>query len=419
MKMTTLPTEALANSRDAVKERHGSTAAALVAAASHSLAEEGGVTSPKEAASQARELLRTLRIFEAAAHIEAAEKEEEASPAGSPKECNSKEFQEFRAALDMQLRALGAALQRLAGHPGLREQPAPCGAWLKSSSDTFLGVSVPVSPASLSTPGTDRTDCFKMGSGNSKPDVLKVAFDLDDNGRKVEAVVEFFPDGSASIEWAAFELPIPMPYVLCLVHEVDLLGEVVPFIVNSSVLHQFPWNEADRLVRVVSKPPIPFVSGLEGVAQRFCFDLLDTPWQAFALVEQGPKWESAQGQKGAQGQHWRQVPKPPPFQKGLRQVDMKSVVALGQPVGPEGKLTTILFSAKGKLKVPRNMLPDWLVAWLVKTTGRLVYQQALERVASFDSTKFGPRLKDSKLYAELHQRIAKFAEGRQAAAAAS
>lgn len=204
-----------------------------------------------------------------------------------------------------------------------------------------------------------------------------------------------------------------MAYVLCLVNEVDLLGEVVPYIVSSGVLHQFASNEADRLVRVVSKPPIPFVSGLESVAQRFGFDLLDTPWEALCLVEMGPEWERP---AGAEAEQWRQVPRPPPFQKGYRQVDVKSVVALGRPVGPEGKLSTILFSGKGALKVPRSLLPNWLVTWLVKTIGRLIYQQALERVATFDSSKFGPRLKDSSFYAELHRRIAQFANGKAAAA---
>ncbi len=54
-----------------------------------------------------------------------------------------------------------------------------------------------------------------------------------------------------------------MKKVCCLVHEFDLVKDIAPFVDVAEVLHQFPWNEPDRIVRVISRPPIPFVSGLE------------------------------------------------------------------------------------------------------------------------------------------------------------
>merc|ERR1712217_236233 len=211
-------------------------------------------------------------------------------------------------------------------------------------------------------------------------------------------------------QWTASDLPVPLSYLCCLIHEIDLLIDVAPFIVTSGVVHQFPWNDTDRLVRVVSKPPIPFVSGLEAVSQRFCFDLLDTPWEAFCLVDFGPEWTKV---PNASQEVWRGVPKPPPYQKGLKGVEVKKIVALGKPCGPEGKLTTIIFSGRGDLKVPRWMLPNSLITWLTKTVGRYVFEKAMELVAKFDSSNFAPRLTSNPLYSDVNERIAKFAERQQ------
>jgi hypothetical protein len=239
--------------------------------------------------------------------------------------------------------------------------------------------------------------------------VVETSFDLDGQGRTVQATVEFYPDGSADIQWSASNLPIPMAYLVCLVQEIDLLSELAPFVVSSGVVHQFPWNDADRLVRVASKPPIPFVQGFEVVAQRFGFDLLDTPWEGFCLVECGPDWQ--QGSSVGSSRH-RGVPRPAPTEKGFKQVEVKTVAALGRPVGAQGQQSTIIFSGAGNLKIPRNLLPNWLIQWLIQKVGTFIYQKALERVSEFDKTAFGPRLRASSLYATMHQRITQFTEAK-------
>jgi len=143
------------------------------------------------------------------------------------------------------------------------------------------------------------------------------------------------------------------------------------------------------------------------VSQRFGFDLLDTPWEGFCLVESGPDWQrdSSVGSTTHRG-----VPRPAPTQKGFKQLEVKTVAALGQPVGPRGQQSTIIFSAVGNLKIPRSLLPNWLIQWLIQKIGTVIYQKALERLAEFDNSSFGPRLRSSSLYATMHQRIDKFSE---------
>jgi hypothetical protein len=355
---------------------------------------------------QAALLLKGLRACDAALLLE-----------GSADE-TSRDQSELRAMLDMQLSSLGDALGVLGNHPGLSKLPSETG----SLPEVLLGIPVPNSPSSArsqSDRSLDRlaeksTTSISSTSTKGKRDVLEINFDLDDKGRHVEAVVEFFADGTVSLMWTAFKLPVPMPYVLCMVQEVDLLGDIAPFVKNAGVLHQFSSNEADRLIRVVSQPPIPMVAGLEAVSQRFGYDLLDTPWEAFCLVEIGPEWVDskkdtsegpAQKKKPVSTGQWRGVHKPPLFQKGLKEVDVKKVVALGCPVGPKGECTTILFSGKGDLKVPRWLLPNGLISWLVKLIGRFIYTRALDRVAKFDSSAHGERLRNSTFYPELYRRI--------------
>lgn len=350
---------------------------------------------------QATTLLKGLRACEAAVLLESSS----ASAGGKSEESSS-----LRALLEMQLRTLGDALETLGDHPGLSSLVAERDA----HPEVLMGIRVPSSPGSARSA---KSATSSRSAGACKRDVLEIKFDLDDEGRWVEAVVEFFPDGTALLMWTAFDLPVPLPYVLCMVHEVDLLGDIAPFVKDAGVLHQFSSNEADRLVRVISQPPIPMVSGLEAVAQRFGYDLLDTPWEAFCLVEVGPEWSSGNdaspspppAQKGpakpATAEQWRGVDRPPIYQKGLKQVDVKKVVALGCPAGPTGECTTIIFSGRGDLKVPRMLLSNWLISWLVKLIGKFIYGRARDRVAKFDSSAHGDRLRSSSFYPELYRRI--------------
>lgn len=361
-----------------------------------------------EVEAQARALLHRLRAREAAALLQQREGDE--TPSSNA----------LRDALQLQLQSLGDALESLAHHPGLRPtdpmqeaaQTASVTATASDDpadvSDEFFGVHVPLSPSSARS----RSSVNMSPAASVKPDILEIAFDLDDQGHRVEAVVEFKLDGTASIQWTAMELPVPLSHVLCLVQEIDLIGDLIPYVQSAAMLHQFPWNQADQLVRVISKPPIPFVPGLEAISQRFGFDLLDTPWAGFCLVECGPSWTKSSGSSD----NWRGVPKPPTFQAGLKQVEVKTIVALGRPSGKQGELTTILFSGKGDLKVPRKLLPNWLVTWLVKAIGRFVYQHTLDCVAKFDATEHGKRLHGSRgtFYSDMNQRIRQFAEAMSA-----
>jgi len=219
----------------------------------------------------AKDLLRKLQICEAAAELQ------EHGPEDSPAE--------FQEAMSRQLQALAAALDKLGGNPGLSGKDS-LSSGSNNNAEVLLGVSVPMSPNAAA--GSKKNGRNVSSSETRKRDVVEVNFDLDGQGRTVQATVEFYPDGNMDIHWSASNLPIPMASVVCFVQEIDLLSELAPFVVSSGVVHQFPWNDADRLVRVASKPPIPLVSGVEAVTQRFGFDLLDTPWTGFCFVECGP-----------------------------------------------------------------------------------------------------------------------------------
>jgi len=243
----------------------------------------------------------------------------------------------------------------------------------------------------------------------AKRDVLEVKIDLDGNGLLVDAFIEFFPDGSVASEWVATDLPIPLSYMVCLANEIDLLPEIAPFMVKAEVVKQFDTNEADRIVRIVSKPPIPFVAGFEQTSTSLSFDLFDTPWRGICLVQNNPKWEAASKDQRPQ---WRGCPQPNPFQAGLREIDVKRVVALARPSGERGELTTIVFSAKGDLKLPRSMIPNWLISWLAQQIGKFLYQRTLARISKFDETEHGERLRNhsTSFYSDLHRRIAEFVQ---------
>jgi len=379
----------------------------------------------EEEEKEARDLLSSLRAYEAAARLS-----DGASIAG-PAEGNGGGIagaggESLRGALDLQLGALEAALECL------REAPTP------ADSDGEKGPASPrtcksgKSTKSTKSVGRAKSTPWMSGPSTPKRDVLEINFDLDSDGHRVEALVEFFPDGMASIRWTAAELPVPLPYIVCMVNEVDLFGEIAPFIESAVTLHQFPWNEADRLVRIVSRPPIPLVSGLEAVHQRFGFDLLDTPYEGFCMVDGPPIWEKVPptaaavgggagdpGGGGTEDVHYRGVPRAPPARKGLRQVDVKNGVALGRPVGHRGELTTITFFGMGDLKVPRMILPNKLITILVTQIGRFIFRRARERVAGFEASEHGARLRGSAFYATLHRRIAAFVEARAGGAAAS
>jgi len=88
------------------------------------------------------------------------------------------------------------------------------------------------------------------------------------------------------------------------------------------------------------------------------------------------------------------------------------MAALGRPVGTTGQQSTIIFSGSANLKIPRKLLPNWLIQWLIQKMDTFIYQKALERVAEFDNSSFGPRLRTSSLYATMHQRITQFSEAK-------
>jgi len=383
-----------------VLESHTEAPASVLPEAVHGIVNGVSEANDGPIEAQAWALLKGLRACEAALLLDGSSASMSAESSG------------LRSLLDMQLRMLGDALETLGDHPGLSTLVAK----KEAHPEVLMGISVPSSPSSAQSAKSARTS--RSEKSPRKRDVLEINFDLDEHGRRVEAVVEFCPDGGASLMWTAFDLPVPLPYVLCMVQEVDLLGDIAPYVKDAGVLHQFSSNEADRLVRVISQPPIPMVSGLEAVSQRFGYDLLDTPWEAFCLVEVGPDWSSgsqasltpSSAQKspktaGNPLEQWRGVSRPPPYQKGLKQVDVKKVVALGCPAGPTGQCTTILFSGAGDLKVPRGLLPNWLISWLVKLIGKFIYQRALDRVDKFDSSAHGARLRASDFYPELYRRI--------------
>merc|ERR1719330_261531 len=269
-------------------------------------------------------------------------------------------------------------------------------------------VDVPVGPTLSARPSEASS---KGGAAreavDAKRDVLELRIQLDDK-RHAEVTMEFFPDSSVAVEWTAFDLPFSLPMVLCLVHEVDLIGEFAPYIAKAQVVHQFPWNEADRLVRVVSQPPIPGISALEIVAQRFGFDLLDTPWGGLCMVESSPIWSEAAA--GA-GEKWRGARRPA-VHPGAKQIDVRQLAALAQPGGTRGELTTLIVSTNAHVKIPRSWLPNWLVSWLITKVGQMIYRHALDRVAKIDSTEHGKRLrgKTSRLYEHLRGRIQAFIE---------
>merc|ERR1712232_993378 len=162
------------------------------------------------------------------------------------------------------------------------------------------------------------------------------------------------------------------------------------------------------------------------VNQRFGFDLLDTDWRGFVAVAFGPDWggkASGPAKANKDGSNsgsgissggadsssssagtWRGVERPPPYQKHFKQVEVKRLAALGRPVGQKGLCTTIFFCGHGNLNVPRSLLPNWVISWLVKLIGRFVYKKALELVSAFDTSEHGKRLRVSGFYAEVRKR---------------
>lgn len=316
-------------------------------------AEAGACPEAKpDAEHEALELCKSLQAHKAWARLGA-------SVAARPRtRCQGEE--DLYSGLRRQAVALEAAMKALRQH-----HPLLCRV------DTERGAQ---STATAPTPAAD------ANSGDGKEasrDVIEVDFDLDDRGPRMQAKIEFMSDGSVAASMVAMDLPIHLTHAICMVNEVDLAKDLAPYVEHSGALHQFPWNEADKLVRMVSKPPIPLVAGLEVIAQRFAFDLLDTPLGGFCLYETNPCWRGSPPS-------YRGVQKPAPFRKGLKQVDVQATVALGRPSGPDGELTSVVVAATGDLKVPRRLLPNWLVTWLFKLIAKHVYRQVLDRVAQFE-----------------------------------
>jgi len=51
--------------------------------------------------------------------------------------------------------------------------------------------------------------------------------------------------------------------------------------------------------------------------------------------------------------------------------EIKTMAALGRPVGTTGQQSTIIFSGSANLKIPRKLLPNSLIQWLIQKTGHL------------------------------------------------
>mmetsp|Transcript_115071 Transcript_115071/g.330621 ORF Transcript_115071/g.330621 Transcript_115071/m.330621 type:complete len:457 (+) Transcript_115071:77-1447(+) len=352
---------------------------------------EGGCGEAALRDDEVRALFAQLRVVEAAALLEQQQGSAEGGDGGGDPG--------LRDDLHLHLEQLSEALDVLAGHPSMSALAE--GAATPAMPERLLGVPLA---------GTVRDARAREAQApKAKRDVLEVKIDLDGNGLLVDAFIEFFPDGSVASEWVATDLPIPLSYMVCLANEIDLLPEIAPFMVKAEVVKQFDTNEADRIVRIVSKPPIPFVAGFEQTSTSLSFDLFDTPWRGICLVQNNPKWEAASKDQRPQ---WRGCPQPNPFQAGLREIDVKRVVALARPSGERGELTTIVFSAKGDLKLPRSMIPNWLISWLAQQIGKFLYQRTLARISKFDETEHGERLRNhsTSFYSDLHRRIAEFVQ---------
>jgi len=399
--------------------------------------EAGDDEERRDAHEEALRLLGQLRPIEAASLLE-----RQVGPASSEMSDRTSALEDV---LQLQLAALEKALLTLGAHPGLQDQANVDGSPLSARtggstssrnsgasgvggasttvpSPSLFGARIPMSPAEAveQAEGAARKSAdaaavaARKASGNAAAappppltprDLVDISFQLDDAGHSAEGVLEFFPDGkTVSVQWVAKDLPVTLQHAIAFIHEIDLLVDMVPFLVCAEVLHQFPWNSADRLVRVASRPPIPFVAGLEAVAQRFGFDLLDTPWAGLCLVESGPRWLDSEPNAQCRPLH-RGVPKPPPYASGFRSVEVKNMCALARPTGRRGELTTIICSASGDLKVPRSLLPNWLISYLVKTIGRMVFARAMDRVAKFDSSEHGARIQGNPFYKDLSERI--------------
>eukprot|EP00927_Polykrikos_kofoidii_P036893 TRINITY_DN31106_c0_g1_i1.p1 TRINITY_DN31106_c0_g1~~TRINITY_DN31106_c0_g1_i1.p1 ORF type:complete len:500 (+),score=67.14 TRINITY_DN31106_c0_g1_i1:76-1500(+) len=351
------------------------------------VAESGSTASSIKSA--VKELLRKMQIFEAAKLWQEFKGIAE-----------DKEAVEIDDTLRLYLRALGNALDCLGRHPGLGQFDETVNAKgtvvdgnQDSHADSLLDVSVASSPKRARLQSAEKMEA--QGLHGSR-DFIDFDFDLDESGHKVTGRIEFFADGTVSIDWTAVELPLSVARILCMVHEVDLLGDIAPYIDRSEVLHQFPFNAADRLIRIITDPPIPFVGGVEAVIQRCCFDLLGTPWGAFCLFDSAPGWKTAHG-KG--------VPEPPLFRAGLRKAEVKEKIAVVRMAGQRGELSTLLFSAKIDTKISRRLLPNWLVSWLVKIIARTIFERAMNLVSKFDATEHGSRLQSNPLYQEVSERI--------------
>jgi len=377
----------------------------------HELSESAGLES------RVRKLLRELRAREAAQLIEEDTKRETCEEAEAAKDGvgESSAAQEAASvevvdAVKLQLRSLGEALGRLASHPGVATVGV---AEAEPGAEQLLGVSVPCGPLPkmpVPTPSSTRSmgsaaSNASKGSGTSrnskKRDIVEVNIQLDEL-RRAEVAIEFNADGSISVDWSAFDLPVELPAVLCLVHEIDLIGELVPFIQDARLVNEFPWNEADRIIRIVSKPPIPGISAVEIVGQRFAYDLLDTPWEGLCLVESSPEW-------AGDPSTFRGVDRPASY-PGAKQVDVRKLAALARPSGKHGELTTLIISTNATVKIPRALLPNWLLQWLIPKVAHMVYKQALERLKNIENTEHGRRLRgrSAPLYNHLRARIQEF-----------
>lgn len=254
--------------------------------------------------------------------------------------------------------------------------------------------------------------CMQKGTPNDtkadKKDVLEFAFPLSDDCH-VKGSMEFLGGGQVAICWSAERLPFPLAQIIAFIQEIDLFGLVLPFIHSAEMVHQFG-SYADRLIRIISKPPIPFISGFEVVAQRLGMDLLETPFAGVALAEFSPVFQQEGGDPHVKS--WRGLPEIPRDKK-YKTIEAKRVFAIGQPLGADARHTTIHFAGEGEVKVPRALLPNAVLHFVIKTVGQVAYSRVASRLKEFETSPWAERVRGRPdFYDRLEERIASFAKRR-------
>eukprot|EP00746_Dinoflagellata_sp_MGD_P034186 gnl/MRDRNA2_/MRDRNA2_181615_c0_seq1.p1 gnl/MRDRNA2_/MRDRNA2_181615_c0~~gnl/MRDRNA2_/MRDRNA2_181615_c0_seq1.p1 ORF type:complete len:415 (+),score=69.85 gnl/MRDRNA2_/MRDRNA2_181615_c0_seq1:124-1245(+) len=241
-----------------------------------------------------------------------------------------------------------------------------------------------------------------------KRDILEFTFPLSE-ACSVNGSLEFLGGGRVAICWSAERLPFPLAQIIAFIQEIDLFGLVVPFIHSAEMIHQFG-SYADRLIRIISKPPIPFISGFEVVAQRLGMDLLDTPFEGVALAEFSPVFQEESDSINTKS--WRGLPEVPRDKK-YKTIEAKRVFAIGQPLGADARHTTVHFAGEGEVKVPRALLPNAVLNFIIRNVGQVAYSRVASRLKEFESSPWAERVRARPdFYDRLTERIESFAKKR-------